>query len=143
MNFDHYETADLYDEMFDKNLQPRFWYRLFKEWIERLEPGELVRRQHAAERALLAMGITFNVYMKEGTEHIFPFDTIPRIINASECKQIERGLQQRIYALNLFIDDIYHQQKIIIFILELRFIFRVVVGGVLIQALDWLWLTDI
>ncbi len=72
-----------------------------------------MRRQHAAERALLSMGITFNVYKQDGTEHIFPFDVIPRIIDASEWDQIEHGLRQRIYALNLFIDDIYHEQKII------------------------------
>jgi uncharacterized circularly permuted ATP-grasp superfamily protein len=113
MKFEHYEIENFYDEMFGKNRQPRAWYQLLKEWIEKLGQAELMRRQHSAERALLAMGITFNVYKEEGTEHIFPFDIIPRIINASEWKQIERGLQQRIYALNLFIDDIYHQQKIV------------------------------
>ena len=66
------------------------------------------------EYALLRMGITFNVYADEqGVEKIFPFDLIPRIIDANEWAWIERGLKQRIHALNLFIDDVYHDQKIL------------------------------
>lgn len=113
MNFGSYDTEGLYDEMFDNNRMPRAWYQMFKEWVENLAPGELMRRQHSAERALLAMGITFNVYKEGGGEHIFPFDIVPRIIDASEWDQMEAGLRQRIHALNLFIDDIYHGQKII------------------------------
>lgn len=113
MKFDQYEIGNCYDEMFGEECEPRTWYGLLKEWIEELEPGELMRRQRAAERAFLAMGITFNVYKEGSTERIFPFDVIPRVIGASEWEEIERGLQQRIYALNLFIDDIYHDQKII------------------------------
>ena len=60
------------------------------------------------------MGITFNVYGDSaGTERIFPFDLIPRIVRAEEWDWIERGLKQRIHALNEFIDDIYHDQKIL------------------------------
>ena len=60
------------------------------------------------------MGITFNVYGDEaGTEKIFPFDIIPRIVTAEEWNRIDRGLRQRVHALNLFIDDIYHEQKIL------------------------------
>ena len=113
MKFDNYETQNFYDEMFDSNLKPRSSYQFLGEWIEKLEPEELMHRQHSAERALLAMGITFNVYKEGSTEHIFPFDIIPRIIGASQWDKIERGLQQRIYALNLFINDIYHEQKIV------------------------------
>jgi uncharacterized circularly permuted ATP-grasp superfamily protein len=84
------------------------------ELIESLPPGELLRRQQAAEGALLHMGITFNVYgNQEGTERIFPFDLLPRIVTAAEWARIERGLKQRITALNLFIDDVYHDQKIL------------------------------
>src|SRR5262249_27674538 len=72
------------------------------------------RRQQSAERALLHMGITFNVYGDSaGTERIFPFDLVPRIVTASEWSVIERGLRQRIRALNLFIDDIYHRRRIV------------------------------
>jgi uncharacterized circularly permuted ATP-grasp superfamily protein len=113
MKFDHYEIENFYDEMFDKHLRSPRCYQLFRKWIEKLEPGELMRRQHAAERALLAMGIIFNVYNEGGTEHIFPFDVIPRIIDVTEWNRIEQGLRQRIYALNLFINDIYHEQQII------------------------------
>ena len=60
------------------------------------------------------MGITFNVYGDEaGTEKVWPFDIVPRIIEAHEWEQIEKGLRQRITALNLFIDDVYHDQKIV------------------------------
>ena len=60
------------------------------------------------------MGITFNVYGDTaGTERIFPFDLIPRIIAADEWDHIERGLKQRVHALNCFIDDIYHDRKIL------------------------------
>ena len=60
------------------------------------------------------MGITFNVYGDSaGTEKIFPFDLVPRIVAASEWNRVERGLKQRIHALNLFIDDVYHEQKIV------------------------------
>ena len=76
--------------------------------------GELLRRQRSAERALLHMGITFSVYGDSaGTERIFPFDLVPRIVAAREWNCIERGLKQRISALNLFIDDIYHEQSIL------------------------------
>jgi uncharacterized circularly permuted ATP-grasp superfamily protein len=82
--------------------------------METLPAGELLRRQQSAERALLHMGITFNVYGDSaGTERIFPFDLVPRIVAASEWDHIERGLKQRIHALNLFLDDIYHQQRIV------------------------------
>jgi len=73
-----------------------------------------LRRQRAAEKWLLHLGITFNVYGDNaGTEKIFPFDIIPRIVPAREWATIERGLVQRITALNLFLDDLYHDQKIV------------------------------
>src|SRR5689334_24021507 len=72
------------------------------------------RKRMVAERAFLTQGVTFTVYNdQEGTERIFPFDLIPRIIPAAEWDMIERGLAQRITALNLFLHDIYHDQKII------------------------------
>ena len=76
--------------------------------------GELELRQTAAEHALIQAGITFNVYSdSQGVEKTLPFDLIPRIVGGTEWKRIERGLKQRITALNLFIDDIYHDQKIL------------------------------
>jgi len=114
MNFDSYEVDGFHDEMFLVDGKPRPGSRQMVQLLESLTDGELFRRQGAAERALLHMGITFNVYGDNaGTERIFPFDIIPRIIEAAEWDVVERGLKQRIEALNLFIDDIYHEQKIL------------------------------
>jgi uncharacterized circularly permuted ATP-grasp superfamily protein len=114
MKFDGYQTDGFYDEMFLSEQDVRPEARLLLDRIGALDGGEFVRLQKAAERALLRMGITFNVYGAEGgTERIFPFDIVPRIVSASCWEWIERGLRQRIRALNLFIDDIYHQQRIV------------------------------
>src|SRR5258708_3851445 len=87
--------------------------KLLLDTIGALEDGHLQRFQRAAERRLVQMGITFNVYGNTGgTERIFPFDLIPRIISSEEWDRIERGLKQRTRALNQFIDDIYHDKKI-------------------------------
>jgi uncharacterized circularly permuted ATP-grasp superfamily protein len=100
--------------MFEADAHPRVGSALLVQRIQALPAGELLRRQRAAEQALLQMGITFNVYGDAaGTERIFPFDVIPRIVEASDWALIERGLKQRIQALNLFIDDIYQAQHII------------------------------
>src|SRR6266446_263339 len=114
MKFDHYQTGSFFDEMFDAGCEPRAAARALVQQIESMPDGELLRRQQSAERALLHMGITFNVYGDSaGAERIFPFDLVPRIVAAAEWAYIERGLKQRIRALNLFLDDVYHQQKII------------------------------
>jgi uncharacterized circularly permuted ATP-grasp superfamily protein len=113
MKFDRYDTGGFYDEVFAGAGQARPEARALVERIEALGVGELLRRQRAAERALLKLGITFNVYGDPGgTERIFPFDVVPRIVGAAEWERIERGLKQRIRALNLFLADIYHDQKI-------------------------------
>ena len=112
--FDTYDPGDFYDEMFAAPHRSRPQARLLEQRLEGLPDQEVRQRQQAAEQALLQMGITFNVYSDEGgTEKIFPFDIIPRIIDAQEWDRIEHGLRQRIQALNLFIDDIYHKQKIV------------------------------
>jgi uncharacterized circularly permuted ATP-grasp superfamily protein len=114
VKFDGYDTGEFYDEMIVADGCARPGAMLLKERIEALSQGDLERRQQAAEAALLQMGVTFNVYGKEaGTEKIFPFDIVPRIVEASEWDWIERGLKQRVRALNLFIDDVYHEQKIL------------------------------
>ena len=114
MRFDSYQTQGFRDEMFDDAGVVRPEARLLLDTIESLEEGQLLHCQRAAERLLLQMGITFNVYGDSaGTERIFPFDLIPRIVRAEEWDWIERGLKQRIHALNEFIDDIYHDQKIL------------------------------
>jgi uncharacterized circularly permuted ATP-grasp superfamily protein len=114
MKFSDYELGEFFDELFGEDGAPRASARTLVRNIEGLPNGELLSRQRAAERALLQMGITFNVYgERAGTEKIFPFDLVPRIVPAAEWSRIERGLKQRIRALNLFIDDLYHDQKIL------------------------------
>lgn len=114
MRFDQYDTGGFYDELFAASGVPRPCAQPLVDRIHSLSDGDLLRRQSAAELALLQMGITFNVYGAEaGTERIFPFDILPRIIPGSEWDEIDRGLRQRIEALNLFIDDIYHEQNIL------------------------------
>jgi uncharacterized circularly permuted ATP-grasp superfamily protein len=114
MRFDDYEVGCFYDEMFIREGEPRDLARRLLSSIESLPKEEMLNRQQAAERDLLQTGVTFNVYGEQaGLEKIFPFDIVPRIVGAGEWKGIERGLRQRIEALNLFIDDIYHEQKIL------------------------------
>ena len=114
MRFDDYDTGGFYDEMFDEQGRPRPGNEAVVQRFSELTLDELKTRQHAAEKALLKMGITFSVYGDEqGAERIFPFDIVPRIIAGSEWVTIEAGLKQRVQALNLFIDDIYHEQRIV------------------------------
>lgn len=112
LSFDGYDTGGFFDEMFCPNGEPRPGSRMVVELIQSLSEGDLLRRQRSAELALLNMGITFNAE-GSGIERILPFDLIPRIIDAPDWRAIERGLEQRITALNLFLDDIYHDQKIV------------------------------
>ncbi len=109
-----YDTGRFYDELVRQDGQARPGAAPLLERVTSLPEGELVRRQQAAERDLLNLGITFTVYGDEaGTERIFPFDILPRIVGAADWATIEDGLKQRIQALNLFIDDIYHAQRIL------------------------------
>ena len=112
--FNVYDPEDFYDELIDADGHPRPGARLLVEKIESLPEGDLAFRQKAAEALLLKMGITFNVYgREEGTEKIWPFDIIPRIVSAEDWQKIEDGLKQRIFALNEFIHDIYNDKKIL------------------------------
>lgn len=114
MRFDLYDPGDFYDELFAAKGQPRREASLLVERINSLTEGELHRRQQAAQTAMMKLGATFNVYSdSQGTERIFPFDVIPRIVSSQEWAWLEQGLKQRIHALNLFLADIYDQQKII------------------------------
>lgn len=114
MRFASYDTGGFFDEIFGSDGAPRAEGRVLVETIESLSDGELLVRQRAAERLLLQMGITFNVYSDQrAEERIFPFDLIPRIISSRDWAWIERGLKQRVHALNLFIDDVYHHGQIL------------------------------
>lgn len=114
MRFENYDTGGFFDEMFDEQGRPRPGNEAVVNRFSELSLEELKTRQQAAEKALLKMGITFSVYGDEqGTERIFPFDIVPRIIANREWVSMEAGLKQRVQALNLFINDVYHDQKII------------------------------
>src|SRR4051812_4849524 len=94
------------------NVRPH--YRRLAERLSRLEETEFDQRRAAVDLAFLRRGVTFTVYNNsEGTERIFPFDLIPRIIPSKEWARLEAGLAQRLMALNLFLDDIYHGQKVL------------------------------
>ncbi|MDB6054252.1 MAG: hypothetical protein JWN25_1775 [Verrucomicrobiales bacterium] len=114
MNLSEYDTQGFFDEIFCEKGKPRAAARHLVKNIEALQETDLVNRQLAADRALVQMGITFNVYgASAGVEKTLPFDLVPRIVPASEWERIERGLKQRIQALNLFIDDLYHHQQVL------------------------------
>lgn len=109
-----YDTKGFYDELFSESGQPRPGAEFIVKKLAALPLGELQRRQRAADHELLNMGITFNVYgHSAGTEKVWPFDLIPRVMLESEWRYVEKGLKQRIRALNMFIHDMYHDQKII------------------------------
>jgi uncharacterized circularly permuted ATP-grasp superfamily protein len=83
-------------------------------YLSSLSPRQLAMRQAAAERAIVEMGVTFTVYSDgENIDRPWPFDIIPRTIAASEWTRVEEGLRQRLTALNLFIDDVYNEQRIV------------------------------
>ena len=102
------------DEMFDETGAFRDDYRELGEILKGWSLEDHLQREERADLALLSAGITFNVYSEEeGTERIFPFSLIPRIIGAQEWSDVEAGLKQRLQALNLFLLDIYGAQRII------------------------------
>jgi uncharacterized circularly permuted ATP-grasp superfamily protein len=115
MKFENYHVKDdCFDETFSAPGSPRESCLAFAKRLQSLSDAELTARQESAEYLLRDLGITFTVYGHEaGTEKIWPFDLVPRIVDGKEWGPIEQGLKQRIEALNLFVDDIYNDQKII------------------------------
>ncbi len=102
------------DEVFNNDGSPRPAARALIEHLSQLSGSELAERKLAAELAIKQMGITFTVYSDEGNiDRDWPFDIIPRVIDSNEWLQIKSGLIQRLEALNLFINDLYNDQKII------------------------------
>ena len=115
-----YDTGGFYDEVFRAapdggGLAPRSHYAALVEHLEDLGPADIRHASDLANRSFLHQGVTFTVYSdtSSGTERIFPFDPIPRLIPPDEWHHIETGLQQRIEALNRFVHDIYHDQRIL------------------------------
>src|SRR5712692_10613432 len=112
--FAGYEVGDFFDEMFSASDAVRPHYAKLLERFTEMKPDEFERKRTLAASTFLRQGITFTVYNDDqGTERIFPFDLIPRIVPAVEWETIERGLVQRITALNLFLHDVYHSQNIL------------------------------
>lgn len=109
-----YPDEGFYDELIAGGRARSHAVNLVKD-LATMDPGELAARQEAANLAIKEMGITFTVYSDEGgaIDRAWPFDVIPRIIPKSEWDRVEAGLKQRVLALNFFIDDLYHEQKII------------------------------
>lgn len=114
MFFANYSTDSFYDEMFDTNGVVRPHYKAVLERMQELTKEKYEQKGQAVDLSFLRQGITFTVYGdEEGTEKIFPFDLMPRIIPKSEWEHLERGLTQRILALNMFLKDVYNEQRII------------------------------
>ena len=109
-----YDPGDFFDEMFEAPGRVRPHYAQLADRLADLDHEALASKRLLAEHSYLNQGITFTVYSgDEGTERIFPFDLIPRIIPAEEWDVMERGLVQRLTALNLFLEDIYHDAHIL------------------------------
>src|SRR3954451_7517143 len=112
--FESYHLDGLFDEMFEGAGPPRRHYGAVAARLKALGPAAFNKRVRMADVTFRNQGITFNVYKDgAGVEKIFPFDLVPRIVPAKEWDTIERGLTQRITALNLFCHDIYHDQRIL------------------------------
>ena len=112
--YQNYELAKAFDEMFTPEGVCRSPYAALDSRISTLPLEELNRRQQAVEQSFLHQGITFTVYSdNRATERIIPTDLLPRIVTAREWDRIERGLTQRIHALNLFLRDIYTDGRVL------------------------------
>ena len=109
-----YESGGFYCELFGAARMPAPHTRTVRERIDGLSLAELRRRAQAAEHELFNLGVTFTVYTdREQIDRILPFDVIPRVLSAAEWATIERGVVQRVTALNRFIEDVYHEQRIL------------------------------
>lgn len=103
-----------WDEMYSNPSDIRSQYNIINDYLRSTSPEVLFKKEELSKQLFMSQGVTFTVYSdNEGIEKIFPFDIVPRIIKASEWEKIDRGIKQRIKALNLFIKDIYHDQFII------------------------------
>ena len=103
-----------FDEMHDDAGGPRAHYRVFDEWLRSTSEPVIQNKRREAEIAFHRVSITFSVYGEEsGNERLIPFDMVPRIVPAAEWRMLEAGLRQRVHALNLFLGDVYGEQRIL------------------------------
>ena len=106
--------SQLYNEMYDGERNVRAHYRAFCDWLEETPPERIAQNRHAADLLFHRVGITFAVYGEaSGTERLIPFDIVPHVIPGSDWSLLQRGLKQRVQALNRFLHDIYHGQEIL------------------------------
>src|SRR6056297_3393060 len=114
MDLNDYKVSDFYDELVTTSGRPRAASRALWKYLKSLDADEIAERKAACEVAALVAGITFRVYFEDtGIDRAMPFDLIPRVIPKKEWDSISEGLEQRVRALNMFIDDLYNDQKII------------------------------
>ncbi|WP_242156439.1 circularly permuted type 2 ATP-grasp protein [Aestuariivivens sediminis] len=105
---------DTWDEMYASKTKIRQQYDLISSFLKNTSPEVLYKKEELSKQLFMSQGVTFTVYNdNEGIEKIFPFDIIPRIITSNEWQKIDKGIKQRLKALNLFIKDIYHEQFIL------------------------------
>jgi uncharacterized circularly permuted ATP-grasp superfamily protein len=111
----NYAIGQFYDELIERRGKPRAYAQALCDYLRGLSDSEVNEYKVAAESAIHVMGITFRVYNDEegSIDRAWPFDIIPRLIDLKEWQKIEAGLKQRVKALNMFIDDLYNEQKII------------------------------
>jgi uncharacterized circularly permuted ATP-grasp superfamily protein len=110
----NYASEVFFDEIIDHSNSARSGNESIADFIQDTNISDLSQLKSIAEASMMDMGITFNVYSEsEGTERIIPVDIIPRTINKTDWEMLERGLKQRILTLNMFLDDIYNDQKIL------------------------------
>ncbi len=114
INFKEYINKSFYDEMFHEDEHVRGHYKLLYQQLKKIGAKKLSLLQESTDRAQMSLGMTFNVYQDTlGVERILHLDIIPRIISTQDWQRIEKGLAQRIRALNLFVGDIYGKQQIL------------------------------
>ena len=114
VNWDSYSFDGFFDELIASPGKPRPEASMLCDYLARLDARELAEHKTAAEVAIQLMGITFTVYTEGNMiDRAWPFDIVPRIIPLKEWQKTEAGLKQRVQALNMFINDLYHDQKII------------------------------
>ena len=103
-----------FDEMQPEKSGPRHSYAAYDRWLKQQDPARLTEKMRDAERVFRKTGITFAVYgEEEAAERLIPFDIVPRILSGSEWRRLTQGIEQRVQALNAFLDDIYHRQEIL------------------------------
>jgi uncharacterized circularly permuted ATP-grasp superfamily protein len=114
VTWDEYEAKGFYDELIDAKGKPRPPARQLIDYLDSLDDEELEERRTMAEATIQEMGVSFTLYTEEGNiDRAWPFDIIPRTISSKDWKVAEAGLKQRLKALNMFIDDLYHDQNVI------------------------------